>query len=319
MLRVIPTALCGLVLTVCGAMAQTAAPPAAAGAQSTAAPKYVLVVGDQTFTEEQFEQLVAALPPQLQAAARGPQRREFALQIAELLAVAKEAERRKLDQNPEVAMRLRYQRDNVLAGALYQEMVASATVSDEALNAFYQENKAGFEEVTAKHILLRFQGSRVPQPEGKPELTEEQAKAKAEELKAKLVAGANFDELAKTESDDTGSAQTGGSLGTFGRGQMIPAFEEAAFTQPIGAVGEPIRTDFGYHLILVEKRQSKSLEEVRPQLEEELKPQAARAGLKSLTADMKVELDEAYFTAPATPEVQLEGGDLRGAPPAPQN
>lgn len=304
---IIPVALCGLLLFVSGAMAQTAG---SAPAEAPTSPdKVVLAVGDQKFTQQQFENLIRALPAQLQAAAQGPQRREFALQIAELIAVAGEAERRKIDQRADMAMRLRYQRDNLLAGALYQEMVEQAEVSGEAVAEFYEKNKESFEEATARHILLRFKGSRIPQPEGKAELSEEEAKAKALSLKERIAGGASFEEVAKEESDDTGSAQTGGSLGSFGRGQMIPPFEEAAFTQPIGVVGDPVRTDFGYHLILVEDRKSKTIEEVKPEIERELKPQAARAQLKALAESMTIELDEEYFTPPPAPEITLDAND----------
>lgn len=307
--QLIPVALCGLIVFACGAAAQAPAPAAAPQAEAQTAPDaIVLSVGDQKLTKQQFEDLIRALPPQLQGAAQGPQRREFALQIAELIAVAGEAEQRKMHERSDISMRLRYQRENILAGALYQEMVEKATVSEEAIREAYDRNKEAFEQATAKHILLRFKGSRVPAREGKPELSEDEARAKAAALKQRISAGASFDDVAKEESDDTGSAQTGGSLGTFSRGQMIPAFEEAAFTQPIGVVGDPVRTDFGYHLILVESRNTKTLDEVRAELERELKPQVAREQLKALAESKSITLDEKYFAPPPTPEITLDAG-----------
>jgi parvulin-like peptidyl-prolyl isomerase len=273
----------------------------------------VLQVGEQRFTRTEFENLIEALPPQLQAAARGPQKREFALQLAELFAVAGEAERRQMNNRPDLAMRLKYQRDNVLAGALYQEMVQEAEVSGEAVAEYYDKNKDSFEEVTARHILIRFKGSRVPQPEGKPELSEEEALERVRELKTKIDGGAAFEEVAREESDDTGSAQTGGSLGSFGRGQMIPEFENAAFSQEPGVVGEPVRSDFGYHLILVEDRSTKSVDDVRDDIEQQLRPQVAREKLKALAESMNVQLDEEYFAPPPAPAKEEEE-DLLGNP-----
>lgn len=310
------TALCGLVLLVLGACAQQSGDASIAPEADGPAPDAVVMsVGSQRFTRTQFENLIQALPPQLQAAARGPQKREFAMQLAELFAVAGEAEKRKMDARPELAMRLKYQRDNVLAGALYQEMVENADVSNEAVSEFYGKNKETFEEVTARHILVRFQGSRVPQQEGKPELTEEQAREKSQALKARIAGGAKFEEVAQAESDDTGSAQTGGSLGTFGRGQMIPEFENSAFTQEPGVVSDPVRSDFGYHLILVESRKTKDVEEVREEIEQQLKPQVARDQLKALAESMNVVLDDGYFAAPAPPaENPEEAEDPLGLP-----
>jgi parvulin-like peptidyl-prolyl isomerase len=304
------------------AFAQDAPPPSAASPAATApaaesapdpadavAPDAVVLrVGDQSFTRQQFENLILALPPQLQTAARGPQKREFARQIAELFAVAGEAEKRKLDASPELQMRLKYQRDNVLAGFLYQQMVQEAQVDPAQVEKFYNENKDSFEEVTARHILVRFKGSQVPARQDSQELTEEEALTKATALKARLTAGEKFEELAKTESDDTGSGQGGGSLGTFGKGQMIPEFETVAFTQPIGQVSEPVKTAFGYHLILVEARKSKTLDEVKDEIAEQLKPTVAREQLKALTESKGVTLNDAYFAAvPETGAHPAEG------------
>lgn len=81
-----------------------------------------------------------------------------------------------------------------------------------------------------------------------------EALALADELRARILAGEDFAALARAYSDDTGSAVEGGDLGWFGRGRMVAPFEEAAFSLPIGEVSEPIKTDFGYHLIEVLER-----------------------------------------------------------------
>ncbi|MCZ2155012.1 MAG: peptidylprolyl isomerase [Bryobacterales bacterium] len=299
-------AVCAIVAYAQNTPAPSTSTPATAASEATdavAKDAIVLTVGDQRFTREQFENLILALPPQLQAAARGPQKREFAEQIAELFAVAGEAEKQKLDTQPELQMRLKYQRDNVLAGYLYQRMVADAKVDAAQVEKYYNENKDSFEEVTARHILVRFKGSQVPARKDAPELSEEEALKKATALKARLAAGEKFDELAKAESDDTGSGAGGGSLGTFGRGQMIAEFEQSAFTLPIGQVSDPVKTAFGYHLILVESRKEKTLDEVKDEIAEQLKPMVARDQLKALTASKGVTLNETYFAAEKTSEM----------------
>ena len=80
------------------------------------------------------------------------------------------------------------------------------------------------------------------------------ARQRAVELRKEIQDGAPFDEVAKRESADSGSAKQGGDLGDFGKGAMDPAFERAAFSLPIGTVSEPVLSAFGYHLIKVEKR-----------------------------------------------------------------
>lgn len=77
---------------------------------------------------------------------------------------------------------------------------------------------------------------------------------RAERLRAELAGGADFAEVAKRESSDPGSKENGGDLGTFGRGQMVPAFEAAAFALPVGEVSQPVATPFGYHLIQVQEK-----------------------------------------------------------------
>ena len=124
-----------------------------------------------------------------------------------------------------------------------------AKPTDEEIQKFYDENKEGFsqgESVTASHILIKVDPS-----------DDDAAKAAKRErlagLRQQLLDGADFAETAKANSDCP-SASAGGDLGSFGRGQMVPEFEDAAFAQPVGSVGDVVETQFGYHLIKVAER-----------------------------------------------------------------
>src|SRR5258708_24064253 len=99
---------------------------------------------------------------------------------------------------------------------------------------------------------------------GQKNMSDEDALAKATDLRAKVVAGGDFSALAKAESDDTGSGANGGALGEFTHGRMVPQFEQAAFALPVGEVSLPIKTQFGYHVLPVDKHESKKVEEVAP-------------------------------------------------------
>src|SRR5579883_3303588 len=247
------------------AWAQQQAPPSAAD-------PVVLTVGNEKITQSQFEQMIATLPAQQRAQITNPeQRRKVAEQLAELKTLAQEGRARKLDQNADVKTKLALTADQVLANAEYQELGA-APAKEADLRAYYDSHKEDWEEVTARHILIRFQGSQAPLRPGQKELTEAEALQKAKDLKAKIDAGAPFAELAKTESDDVGSGANGGDLGAFGRGRMVKEFENAAFSQPIGQVGDPVKTQFGYHLILVEKRQNKSFEQAKVEIQQRIGP-----------------------------------------------
>jgi peptidyl-prolyl cis-trans isomerase C len=265
-------------------------------APNAAADPVVLTVGAEKMTKSQFEAFVAALPEQVRAGATGPNKRKFAEQVVEVKALAYEARRRKLDQSPEVKQRIALQTDSVLASEVFRLVNADVKVDDAALRSYYDQHKSEYEQAKANHILIRFKGSSVPLKPGQKELTEEEALAKAQELREKIVkGGGDFATIAKAESDDAGSGPNGGALGSFARGRMVPAFDQAAFSLPIGQVSEPVKSPFGYHIIKVEERSTKTFEEMKPQLETQLKPELAKKALEEVRKTVPSSIDEQYF------------------------
>lgn len=120
------------------------------------------------------------------------------------------------------------------------------TIEESRLKALYEEYLEGFasdETRTTRHILLNTGGDN----------DDDAQKAKIEDLAAQIASGADFSELAKANSQDPGSAENGGSLGEVERGEMVEEFNDAMFDLAEGEVSEPIKTQFGYHLIQVEK------------------------------------------------------------------
>lgn len=105
--------------------------------------------------------------------------------------------------------------------------------------------KDGNRQVTASHLLICYMGAKSCDA---AKFTKDEAKAKIEELK-KQATPANFVELVKNNSTEPGAAERAGDLGTFSQGQMVPAFEKAAFEMAVGTISEPVETEFGYHLI----------------------------------------------------------------------
>ena len=267
--------------------------------------KVVIMVGDEKITAGQLEQIIDALPEQNRARARGPNKREFAEQVVRVKMMAQEARRRKLDERAAVKMQIQLQMDQALANALYQEISTDTKIDDVAARKYYDEHKGDFEQARARHILIRMKGSPVPAAAGKPELTEEEALAKAKDLRAKILAGGDFAAIAKAESDDAGSGTNGGDLGSFARGSMVPEFDQVAFTLPVGQVSEPVKTRFGYHLIKVEQRDSKTFDELRPEIEKRMRPDMAKKAMDDLRKTGQVTLDESYFAAPPAPAAPL--------------
>lgn len=157
--------------------------------------------------------------------------------------------------------------------ALSEEITKDITVTEDDKKRFFNNNQEYYggtgEQVKARHILVE---------------TEEEAK----EIIGLLEDGADFSELAKERSTDPGSKGSGGYLGAFGKGKMVPEFEEAAFSQEVGTFSTtPVQTEWGYHIILVEERI-----EPKPADYEAVKEQVAQDAL----ADAKARKFEEYFT-----------------------
>jgi peptidyl-prolyl cis-trans isomerase D len=157
-----------------------------------------------------------------------------------------------------------------LAFSVAQAM-ADLTITDEQILDAYQKNSSTYERPEtrkARHILLKTDGNN-----------DEAQLAKAEELIVKLRAGGDFSALARQFSDDPGSASQGGDLGSFSRGQMVPAFDEAVFSLAQNEVSAPIKTRFGYHIIEVleiQPAKSTPLAEVKDTIRRTLQQEQAR-------------------------------------------
>lgn len=274
---------------------------AVAVAQDKPADPVVIKAGDLEIKKSEFEAALETIPPEYQAYASGPGKKAFAEDYLRMKLLAREAEKRGLDKTPEVAQRLRLMRDNTLANAELERIQESTKISDTDLQKAYDERKSTFEQARARHILVAFKDSPAAQP-GKKELTEEEAKAKAEQIHAKIAGGAQFEELASAESDDRGSATQGGELGWFTKGQMVPEFEQAVFGGKPGELSPVVRTQFGYHVIKVDEQRIQPLADVKPQLERELMQVQVQQRLDQLKTASAPTFDEAYFAPPSPPQ-----------------
>jgi peptidyl-prolyl cis-trans isomerase C len=249
--------------------------------------RVILTVGDTKITAADFERLIDTLQPQYRTAARGAGRKQFADNVAQMLTLAHEAQRRKIDESADFKGRMMFQSSNILASMLVDRLGKDVQMSEADLRQYYADHKSEYEQVHARHILIRFQGSQVPVRPGQKDLSDAEALAKAQELRAKLAGGLDFAELAKLESDDTGSGSNGGDVGTFRHGQMAPSFETAAFALKPGELSEPVKSQFGYHLIRVESHENRSFEEVRGELETRMKPEQTQKAITKMIEDLQ--------------------------------
>ncbi|MFT6915869.1 MAG: peptidyl-prolyl cis-trans isomerase D [Motiliproteus sp.] len=165
------------------------------------------------------------------------------------------------------------------------DLAADVEIDAAELQTQYQQLVAGFEGRDARdaaHILIALSAER----------DAEQAKTEAQVLRQKLNEGANFADLAQEYSDDGGSAVEGGSLGLVEQGVMVPEFEQALFALQVGEVSEPVETEFGYHLIKlnrIDKSAAPDFDSVRVELEtaqREQKSEALFVELSEALADL---------------------------------
>jgi len=188
---------------------------------------------------------------------------------------AEAADAQNLGKGPEFETRLNYLKRRALR-ELYFEKVIKASVSDADARKAYDDQVKMLkpeEEVQARHILVE---------------TEEKAK----ELKEKIKNGGDFAALAKENSKDPGSKDDGGNLGYFGRGQMVPQFEEVVFKLGKGEVSDPVKTQFGWHLVKVEdrrQRQPPAFEIVKDRIVQSMLLQKAQMSAVSLRNAAKIE------------------------------
>ncbi|MGY3755379.1 peptidylprolyl isomerase [Helcococcus kunzii] len=143
----------------------------------------------------------------------------------------------KLDETKEFNKELEFVKEQILKQLAMKKLISEVKVSDEEVKDFYENNKEQFKEVysfKAHHIL-----------------TDDEEKAK--ELKSKIDAGENFEDLAKDNSTCP-SSQRGGDLGEFQSGQMVPEFENALMEMENGEISNPVKSQFGYHIIRLDDK-----------------------------------------------------------------
>lgn len=261
---------------------------AALPALSVAAEAKVLAKVDGTdITDDDvktaLEDLGAALPPQMDPA----QRETYVLDyLIDAKLVARQAEKDKFGTGAEFERRMTYYRDKVMMEGLLSKIAKDAS-SDEAMKKVYDEAKAAQkpeDEVNARHILVE---------------KEDEAKKVVERLKK----GEDFAKLADEVSKDPGSK--GGELGWFTKEKMVPEFSDAAFKLEKGKVSEPVKSQFGWHVIRLEDRRAKPFPDF-----DTVKEQVARFVVQKAQADLitklrsgaKVERLDKPAEAPAQPK-----------------
>ena len=206
--------------------------------------------------------------------------------LIDMKVVSKAAEDEKIGDSDDFKKRLAFARNRLLMDSLLAAKGKAATTDDAMKKVYADAAKqiSGEEEVHARHILVE---------------TEDEAKA----VKAELDKGADFAELAKKKSKDPG-ASDGGDLGFFTKEQMVPEFSAVAFTLEPGKISDPVKSQFGWHIIKVEEKRNRKapdFAQVKPQIEQYVTRKAQSEYVAKLRETAKVERMDKPAAAPATP------------------
>ncbi|HVG51628.1 MAG TPA: peptidylprolyl isomerase [Xanthobacteraceae bacterium] len=230
------------------------------------------------------EEIGASLPPNITPEAK---REYLTTYLIDMILVAQDAEIQGMSATDEFKRRFQMARNKVLM-ELDLRQLAQKAVTEDAMRKVYDEavkQMAQEEEVRARHVLVE---------------KEEDAKAIAAEAKG----GADFAELAKKKSIEPGAAESGGDLGYFTKDQMVPEFAEAAFKLDKGKISDPVKSQFGWHVIKSEDKRKKpvpTFDQVKDQLQTFVVRKAQSDLVTKLRTSAKIERTNPPAPAAATP------------------
>jgi peptidyl-prolyl cis-trans isomerase C len=221
--------------------------------------------------------------------------------LADMILVSKAAEAKKLGEGPDFQRKLTFSRNKLLMEKLLTS-VGKEALTDAEMHKVYDEavkQMGEVQEVHARHILIR----AAPGDEKASKAAEDKIKA----IIVRLKKGEDFEKLAKELTEDPSGKANGGDLGYFSKEQMVPEFSDVAFKLEKGQISEPVKTQFGWHVIKVDDKRVKPMpkfEEVKPQIEQFVTRKAQAELVQKLRAEAKIE--KMYKTeepkAPAAPK-----------------
>jgi peptidyl-prolyl cis-trans isomerase C len=279
--------LAAIVLSVTTGLAQQGAAPAPSD-------PIIISADSVTVRQSEFEAALKGLPAQYQQQfSTGPGRKRFAEDYLRMKLLAAGGIKAGLDKTPAVTDQLQLMKDNLIANAQVEALEKAIAVTDAELRQAYESRKADYESVTASHIMVAPKGSPAA-PENR-QMTDAEAQTKAEDIRKRIAGGADFAQVAKTESDDKGSGERGGELGPIKAGQMVPEFERAVFALKKGEISAVVKSEFGYHVIKVTERETTPFESVRAELDQDLRESKMKDLITAMVISAKATFNDSYF------------------------
>ena len=250
------------------------------------------------------------------------QMKEIRRQLGQVLIGARRGVAAGVDKQRKVELQIMLQQARLIASTYEQEtLIESVKATPAEIDAYMKSHPE--EQVHARHILISMKS-----PETQPEeplpgegpktdaLTKPQARAKAEEVLKRVKAGEDFVSLAKEYSSDPGSKETGGDLGWFGRGRMVPEFEKAAFALQPGQISDVVESPFGFHIIKVDERRTGDPQQASEAVEREKEKKLIEEIVQRQSNHITVAENFAVQAPPPQMQQGLPPGMLNQAPPA---
>lgn len=233
-------------------------------------------IGAFELSDKDLDAIIEKIPPEQQMYAQNPEYRErLAQNLKEMLLFAAYAVDESVEESEDFKASMELARRDFLSQAAVKNVLESVDCDDAELETYYEDHKSQYKAqayASAKHILVK----------------EEE---KANEILAKLQAEEMDFASAAQEFSTCPSKAQGGDLGLFNPGQMVPEFDQAVFTGPVNELIGPVKTQFGYHIILVTERNDgdqKSYDDVKDEVKQQLMAEKQRAAyaakLEELTA-----------------------------------
>ena len=264
------------------------------GSPASAEEKVVAKVNGKVLTDADMRQAETEIGSELGSLPEQTRRRVLVEYLIETQLLADAAEGAKLNSGPAFDERLAYWKRRALREAFFETSV-KGSINEADAKKYYEDQVKQLkpeEEVQARHILV-------------------DAEDKAKELVEKVKGGADFVALAKENSKDPGSKEDGGMLGFFGRNQMVPEFEKAAFELKKGEVSAPVKSQFGWHIIKLEDRREKkppAFEQVKDRLVGSLVHKKALEIATNLRTKAQVEYVDAEIKKQIEEQAKTGGG-----------
>lgn len=272
--------------------------------------KVMARLGNRIIRESDFETFAnLALQPQqrMQMEMIPAAKEQFRKSFMDYLVREAKARKEGLDKNEDIQKKMKMMEAQVLNMELIQrdgqELQKKVVVDDAAIKDYYDKHADEFKTkatFNARHILISVK-------EGDKEKSEEAAKAKIAKVQEALKAGKKLEELSKEYSDDPGSKDKGGLYENISYGSFVPAFEDAVKNQEIGKVGEPVKSNYGYHIIQVEKRveaEQKPFDKVKDQAKQKAQNQKQEEVYQAYMDAMRKEVGFVEGPDAAIPELK---------------